>query len=130
MSRARQRRASKSPHTNATATLAFALATAAILTFAGGCAQVRVKPLYRDHPAMDYDSGDVLTRSQIESNGLRKGMFLVNLVPNVVSNYVVALKPGNLWPIQYLLWPISGAYWGTRDAWHGYPFWEPTAVWD
>ncbi len=91
---------------------------------------MRVKPLYRDHPVMDYDSGDVLTRSQIESNGLRKGMCLVNLVPDLVSNYVVSLKPGNLWPIQYLLWPISGAAWGARDAWHGYPFWEPTAVWD
>jgi len=23
-----------------------------------------------------------------------------------------------------------GAYYAGRDAWHGYPFWEPTARWN
>jgi len=101
-----------------------------VLSIAGACVQVKVRPLYRDHALTDADPEDTLTRRQIESPGLRKGMFLINWIPNLVSNYVVALKPGNLWPIQYLLWPISGAYWGTRDAWHGYPFWEPSAPWD
>jgi hypothetical protein len=101
-----------------------------VIPIAGACAHVKVRPLYRDHPVTQADPEDTLTRTQIESPGLRKGMFLINWVPDLLSNYIVALKPGNLWPIQYLLWPISGAYWGTRDAWHGYPFWEPTAVWD
>ena len=57
-------------------------------------------------------------------------MFPVNLGPNLISNYICNLRPGNLWPIQYFLWPISGLYWGGRDAWHGYPFWEPTALRD
>jgi len=95
-----------------------------------GCAQVKVHPLYRNHPLTDADPEGTLTRSRIENGAARKGMFAVNVVPDLVSNYVVSLKPGNLWPIQYLLWPISGAYWGVRDAWNGYPFWEPTAAWD
>jgi hypothetical protein len=102
------------------------------LPIAGACALVEVKvyPLYGDQLLTDDDPEETLTRSRIESPGLRTGMFLVNWVPNLVSNGVVALFPGNIWPIQYLMWPFSVAYWGTHDAWHGYPFWEPTAVWD
>ena len=100
------------------------------LTVSSACAHVRVHPTYGDHALSEEDPDDTLARSRIEDPGLRAGLFVVNWVPNLVSNYVAGLWPGDLWPIQYLLLPVSGAYWGTRDAWHGYPFWEPTAVWD
>ncbi|MCX6339143.1 MAG: hypothetical protein NTX71_04405 [Candidatus Aureabacteria bacterium] len=54
----------------------------------------------------------------------------VCLVPDLVSNYVVSLYPGNLLPIQYMLWPISGLIWGIQDALLGYPFWSPSALYE
>ena len=54
----------------------------------------------------------------------------LNLAPNVLSNYIVGLVPGNAWPIQYLLWPVSGLVWGIQDAFLGYPFWSPSALYE
>lgn len=66
-------------------------------------------------------------------------LFPVNLAPNIVSNTVVFLfNPvvcimahrgvSNLWPIVSFLSPAIGPLCGIKDAWYGYPFWNPVAL--
>ena len=69
-------------------------------------------------------------RPQIQTPALRAVMFPVNLIPNMISNFVVCLYPKNLWPVQYLLLPISVPVWGFSDAAKGYPFWSPSAFYE
>lgn len=68
------------------------------------------------------------SRPRIESRPLAIALFPLQLVPDTAANAVVALYPGNLWPIQYLLYPFSVPYWGITDAWEGRPFWDPSAL--
>lgn len=67
-------------------------------------------------------------RPRIQSRPLAIALFPVQLLPDIATNANVALYPGNLWPIQYLLYPISVPYWGLTDAWEGRPFWDPSAL--
>jgi hypothetical protein len=69
-------------------------------------------------------------RPRIESRPLAIALFPIQLVPDVLANAVVALVPGSLWPLQYLLYPISVPYWGITDAWEGRPFWDPSALYE
>jgi hypothetical protein len=89
-----------------------------------GCSSVLFRPLWGDLP----DDGSGPTRIQVESRSLRVLLFPVNLVPDVLGALVVHLPPGQVWPLQYAMLPFTVLYSGIRDAWHGYPFWEPTAL--
>ena len=73
---------------------------------------------------------NIVERTKIKSTALAVTLFPINLIPCTLANYIASLKPGNLWPIQYMLWPISGLAWGIQDAFYGYPFWEPSAIYD
>lgn len=69
-------------------------------------------------------------RPRIGNRPLAIALFPIQLIPDVLANAVVALKPGNLWPIQYLLYPLFVPYWGVTDAWEGRPFWDPSALYE
>ena len=69
-------------------------------------------------------------RMKLEHAAARAALFPLNVAPDISSNFVVGLYPGNLWPIQYALLPFSSLYWGITDAAHGYPFWSPTAPYE
>ncbi len=69
-------------------------------------------------------------RPRIGNRPLAIALFPIQVVPDVLANAVVALNPGNLWPIQYLLYPFSVPYWGITDAWEGRPFWDPSALYE
>ncbi|SRR6266566_1632860 len=69
-------------------------------------------------------------RPRIENGAVAVVAAPINLVPNVLSNYIVGLYPGKVWPIQYLFWPISGLVWGIQDTFRGYPFWSPSALYE
>jgi hypothetical protein len=82
-----------------------------------------------------YDSPDPTSyedqssgRPRIDSRPLAIALFPVQVVPDIIANAIVALYPGNLWPLQYLLYPVSVPYWGITDAWEGRPFWDPSAL--
>ena len=74
--------------------------------------------------------GPIPVRPRIEDRRLAVALFPVQVVPDILANAVVALTPGNLWPIQYALYPLSVLIWGVGDAWEGRPFWDPTALYD
>ena len=78
----------------------------------------------------EYPEYDLPVRPRIESRPLAIALFPVQLVPDIFANAIVALYPGNLWPIQYLLYPFSVPYWGITDAWEGRPFWDPSALYE
>jgi hypothetical protein len=86
---------------------------------------------YERHLMRDYPTSGDETRSQIASPWLRVALFPVNLVANMLSNAAAGLVrpfsrsccvalPGDF---------LEGLFhFGPRDAWHGYPFWEPTEL--
>lgn len=107
--------------------------------FSTGCETVKSRPRYGNVPisAEEVEKPKEIKdtqkyRQRIKNKTLRVVMFPVNLGPNIVSNTVCTLKPGNLWPLQYATWPFiglpTGIIFGVGDAWHGYPFWEPTMI--
>ena len=130
---------------------------AACLLSTAGCVQVRWYPLYGDvalnpedvaavtqldtgevptirlerHGMRDYPMDGDETRSRIESPWLRAVLFPVNLLANMVSNGVAGLvRPFTrsccvALPEDFLQGVF---YFGPCDAWHGYPFWEPTEL--
>jgi hypothetical protein len=89
-----------------------------VLTFAG-CATTPPPPFT-----------ETAERTRVQDDALRAALFPVNLAPNIASNFVVGLVPGNLWPIQYMVLPVGALYWGIGDALYGYPFWCPTVLHD
>ena len=112
-----------------------------ILLGCSGCIDVLRVPLYSDLRIEDLSAeqraarernyrSHLETRSRVENPVLRAVLFPVNFVADYIGNFAVSLPPGNLWPIQYIALPFASAYYAGRDAWHGYPFWEPTARWN
>jgi hypothetical protein len=95
-----------------------------ILLIVTGCAHVR-------EPRINHITGqsDDL-RPRVEAKAVRLVLFPINVAPNTISNFIIGLRPGNLWPIQYLLLPISAPIWGIQDAFLGYPFWSPSAKYE
>src|SRR5687767_3912975 len=69
-------------------------------------------------------------RPKVQNRAARVVLAPVNIAPNIVSNFVVGLYPGDIWPIQYLLLPISAIGWGIQDTILGYPFWSPSALYE
>ena len=70
------------------------------------------------------------SRTKVEKPAARLVLAPVNLVPNIASNFIVGLYPGNIWPIQYLLLPFSAVVWGIQDTYLGYLFWSPSALYE
>jgi hypothetical protein len=80
----------------------------------------------RDYP-MDGDE----TRTRISSPWLRVVLFPLNLVANMVSNAATGLvRPfKRSCCLEVPADVVEGLfYFGPLDAWHGYPFWEPTQL--
>ena len=69
-------------------------------------------------------------RPKVQNPAARVVLAPVNIAPNIVSNFIVGLYPGNIWPIQYLLLPISAIVWGIQDTILGHPFWSPSALYE
>ncbi len=91
---------------------------------AAGCVQV---PEHREN---HFTGGTDDVRTRIEDPVLRAVAFPVNLPASMASNFVTALYPGNLWPLQYALLPISATIWGVQDAAQGTVFWSPSALYE
>ena len=123
----------------------------------GACSSVKWYPMYADlpvdKPSTDQASrsgmtGDVVhafvvqgttvypansaaTRQRLESPWLRALLFPVNLVADMAGNVVAALiEPfGGGCCMAVPSEVLEGVFFfGPLDAWHGYPFWEPTAA--
>lgn len=117
----------------------------------GGCESVAWLPLYADRtpggpwPPLSSDESESFserharerysdrTRSRIASPALRVLLFPVNLVPDMLSNaivgYVIPIHESRYCcayfvPFDFFIEGIAGI----GDAWHGYPFWEPSVV--
>ena len=86
-----------------------------------GCTHIQAK---------NHITGEIDERPKIQHTAVAVLASPINLGPNIISNYAAGLYPGDLWPIQYLIWPISGLLRGIQDAILGYPFWSPSAIYD
>ena len=69
-------------------------------------------------------------RPKVQNPVARVVLAPINIAPNIISNFIVGLYPGKIWPIQYLLLPVSAIVWGIQDTFLGYPFWSPSAVYE
>lgn len=69
-------------------------------------------------------------RPKVENPVARVALAPVNIVPNVVSNFIAGLYPTTIWPAQYVLLPFSAIGWGIQDTFLGYPFWSPSALYE
>lgn len=81
----------------------------------------------RSHPKFDQQktsSKDSASDPQIRSRALAILCFPLNAIPNVMVVTLRALKPGNLWPLQYAILPIAAPVVGLQRAWQGYSFWN------
>lgn len=128
-----------------------------LLLCAVGCVQVRWYPIYEDvapdraasssadgaeaakvpthespMPMMRiYPTDGEETRTRIESPWLRAALFPFNLVASMLSNGVAGcIRPFDRGCCMALPNDVLGGLFifGPCDAWHGYPFWEPTEL--
>src|SRR5262249_39798386 len=126
----------------------------ALLPGAVACTQVRWYPLYEDvapesQPSaasqlkgigpvwgpdwrlngVDVPSESTITRQRIESPLLRAVMFPINLPLSMICNMLVGfVRPCSRSCCLGAMYdaPTGLLIVGPLDAWHGYPFWEPT----
>lgn len=65
-------------------------------------------------------------------------LFPINVAPDVISNtlgmlalpayYPVVYPDSNTWGLVFIFAPVFGPLAGIKDAWYGYPFWDPAIL--